>query len=635
ESSREHLRASLTRSLGLDNLPSPSPLKAHTVGLLDRNEYLIEKVIYQTLPGVFVPAHLYLPADLEDPAPGVILYPGHWLEDSKARPDFQAFCINMAKLGFVVLTFDPFGQGERGISWRDHRRTCSLLVGVAQQGFAAYETQCAIEYLLSRPEVDSRRLGMTGASGGGYNTWMTAALDDRIKVAVPVVGTSEFLEQIRVCRPLDWYHANDHCHFVPGLIRYCNNHELVAMVAPKPLLIVAARDDESFPIRGVRLISNYAKDLYRSFGVPERSGFYEDASAGHGYQIRKREAAYGWFLRWLAGRGDGGPYSEPPTETAPYDAPELRCFPVGENRGAGPGMVDYIKECLRLIKPDRDKNRLTEIFGGFPEPPDFDLRLEEDRRVQRLEIPTENHLSVPAYLVRSGDNAGLLVVVSDNGKEAAISDPLVKKVLSLGWAVCGVDPRGVGELRTDEMGWVFAVSLLLGENFVWRQAWDIGRSIDVLTSTRTFGSRPVVVFGKGNQASMAVSCLLAQYSCRSDSPLSGFVLRDAFISYRHFVDRPISMKRSFRLASDLRTAGTRVDIEIPFEYFPFNVLRHFDLPDIFSLPGIEGVVINPRDGDWNLISEERAGRLLGDKIQVISGVPEADSGFDFVTAFGG
>ncbi|HRR57153.1 MAG TPA: hypothetical protein P5057_09300, partial [Acidobacteriota bacterium] len=99
--------------------------------------------------------------------------------------------------------------------------------------------------------------------------------------------------------------------------------------------------------------------------------------------------------------------------------------------------------------------------------------------------------------------------------------------------------------------------------------------------------------------------------------------------------RPISMKRSFHLASDLRTAGTRVDIEIPFEYFPFNVLRHFDLPDIFSLPGIEGVVINPRDGDWNLISEERAGRLLGDKIQVISGVPEADSGFDFVTAFGG
>ena len=76
---------------------------------------------------------------------------------------------------------------------------------------------------------------MTGASGGGYNTWITAALDDRIAAAVPVVGTSDFAEQIRVCRPLDWYQASEHCHFVPGLIRYANNHELLAMAAPKPI----------------------------------------------------------------------------------------------------------------------------------------------------------------------------------------------------------------------------------------------------------------------------------------------------------------------------------------------------------------------------------------------------------------
>jgi dienelactone hydrolase len=87
---------------------------------------------------------------------------------------------------FVVLTFDPFGQGERGISTRDHRRIETLLVGIAQQGVAEYETQCALEYLLSRKEVDPQRIGMTGASGGGYNTWITSALDDRIKVAVPL-----------------------------------------------------------------------------------------------------------------------------------------------------------------------------------------------------------------------------------------------------------------------------------------------------------------------------------------------------------------------------------------------------------------------------------------------------------------
>ena len=233
----------------------------------------------------------------------------------------------MARLGFVVLSFDPFGQGERGVSSRDHRRTEALLVGVAQQGFAEYETRCALEYLLSRPEVDPRRVGITGASGGGYNTWITAALDDRIAAAVPVVGTSEFAEQIRVCRPLDWYHAAEHCHFVPGLIRYANNHELLAMAAPKPVLIIAASQDQSFPVAGVREVADYGRELYASYGAGEKLGLVVDEAEGHGYQRAKREAAYGWFLRWLMRRGDGGPHPEPPTETVPFDSEELRCFP--------------------------------------------------------------------------------------------------------------------------------------------------------------------------------------------------------------------------------------------------------------------------------------------------------------------
>src|SRR4051812_13458432 len=309
---RERLRRELGRSLGVGRLPWPPALRPRVVGTLRRDGYSIEKVVYECLPGAPVPAHLYVPEGLDGPAPAVLFYPGHWWADSKARPDFQAFCINMARLGFVVLSFDPFGQGERGVSSRDHRRTEALLVGVAQQGFAEYETRCALEYLLSRSEVDARRIGITGASGGGYNTWITSALDDRIKVAVPVVGTSEFAEQIRVCRPLDWYHAAEHCHFVPGLIRYANNHELLAMAAPRPVLIVSASRDQSFPEGGVREVAEYGRGLYDSYGAGEKLGLVVDASEGHGYQRRKREAAYGWFLRWLLDRGDGTPHPEPP-----------------------------------------------------------------------------------------------------------------------------------------------------------------------------------------------------------------------------------------------------------------------------------------------------------------------------------
>src|SRR3954454_12994248 len=262
---REPLRRGLGRSLGVGRLPWPPTLRPRVVGTLRRDGYRIEKVIYESLPGSPVPAHLYVPEGLAGPAPAVLFYPGHWWPDSKSRPDFQAFCINMARLGVVVLSFDPFGQGERGVSSRDHRRTEALLVGVAQQGFAAYETRCALEYLLARPEVDPQRVGITGASGGGYNTWITAALDDRIAAAVPVVGTSEFAEQIRDCRPLDWYHAAEHCHFVPGLIRYANNHELLALAAPKPVLIIAAERDQSFPLDGVREVAGYGRRLYESY----------------------------------------------------------------------------------------------------------------------------------------------------------------------------------------------------------------------------------------------------------------------------------------------------------------------------------------------------------------------------------
>src|SRR5579883_2424607 len=227
DQARPRLRRQLLQSLGIPHLPWPPDLRPRLVGTLPRAGYRIEKIVYQTLPDMPVPAHLYVPDGLTKPAPAVLFYPGHWWADSKSRRDFQAFCINMARLGFVVLSFDPFGQGERGVSSRDHRRTEALLVGVAQQGIAEYETRCALEYLFSRKDVDSRRVGITGASGGGYNTWITAALDDRIAAAVPVVGTSEFAEQIHVCRPLDWYHAAEHCHFVPGLIRYANNHELL------------------------------------------------------------------------------------------------------------------------------------------------------------------------------------------------------------------------------------------------------------------------------------------------------------------------------------------------------------------------------------------------------------------------
>jgi dienelactone hydrolase len=486
---RDGLRQQLERSLGMDRFPKPEARGAKPVGSLARPGYRIEKIVYETLPGAIVPAHLYVPAILDRPAPGVLFYPGHWWTDSKSRPDFQAFCINMARLGFVVLSFDPFGQGERGVSSRDHRRTEALLVGVSQQGFAEFETRCALAYLLARKEVDPQRVGITGASGGGYNTWITAALDERIRAAVPVVGTSEFAEQIQVCRPLDWYHAAEHCHFVPNLIRFGNNHELLAMAAPKPILIVAAAHDQSFPLAGVREVHSYGRSLYDSYRSGEKFGLCVDETEGHGYQTKKREAAYGWFLRWLLDRGDGRPYPEPATETTPADAEELRCFQNGQNQPAGPAMIAFVEQLARGLPPASPNLHVEPVIGALPDPPANRAKVGTER-LERLLVPSERDWNVPvSFLWPAGDVRGLLVALDDRGKDRLATDPLIQDLRAQRWAICGVDPRGVGESATDKMGWVFAVSLMLGENFVGRQAWDLSRVMDDLSADAAPASR--------------------------------------------------------------------------------------------------------------------------------------------------
>ncbi|HET6962239.1 MAG TPA: acetylxylan esterase [Terriglobia bacterium] len=574
---RPELRRKLEESLGWRRLPWPPDLQVETGKTLQRPGYRIEKLAWHTLPGVRVPAHLYLPEKTDAPAPAILFYVGHWWPDSKTHPDFQAFCINMARFGFVVLTWDPFGQGERGVSSRDHRRVESLLVGVAQQGIAEYETQCALRFLLSRSEVDPKRIGITGASGGGFNTWITSALDDRIAAAVPVVGTSEFYEQIQVTRALDWYRASEHCHFVPGLIRYANNHELLAMVSPKPVMVIAASQDQSFPISGVRRVVEYGKGLYLASGAPEKIGFFEDTATGHGYQQKKREAAYGWFRKWLMAQGDGGPYAEPPTEVFPFDALELRCFPPDRNEPAGPGIVAAVRKIADRTKRSRDISLLA-----VHRP---DVTLSPEVPVQRLRIPAPGGLQIPAFLIR-GSGRGVLLALDDRGKEFVLKEGRVVTALKDGWSICGVDPRGIGEMATTQAGWLSAVSLLLGSSFVDRQA------LDLLTTAALFESRSIALLARGPNAVLAAARALPHLA-RLDS----YALYEGFQSYRDFLNRPKSLDISYQLRKD-NSDRFAYDREIPFFYVPWKGLLGPDIPDLMKAAKAHGTWEHVMNGDW-------------------------------------
>jgi dienelactone hydrolase len=613
--SRPGLRKRLENSLGLGKMPWPPRLNGHVTGTVAGPGYRIEKIVYEALPGEAVAAHLYLPERLNGPAPAILFYNGHWWAESKTLPDFQAFCITMARRGFAVFSFDPFGQGERGVSTRDHRRTTSLLAGVAQQGFAEYETRCALEYLLSRKEVDRSRIGMTGASGGGYNTWITSALDDRIKVAVPVVGTSEFYEQIHYARSVDWYHANEHCHFVPGLVNFANNHELLAMAAPRPILIINSTTDPGFPIGDVY---DYGRKLYQAYGKDNQIAFFHDATAGHGYQRKKREAAYGWFLKWLMDRGDGSPVSEDSITIPAWDAPELKSFDDGIKRPSGPAMEAFVrsiaspKTARRGVKPSAFFGSTVPVVAS----PQIQAQL-----AQRLEVPLGHGVMLPAWLLRPSGEKGLLIAVDDRGKEELAADPLVVEALRHGWAVCGVDVRGIGELATAQHGWLFSVGLLVNDNFIWRQAGDLLAVAKAMHQSTSFAGKPVALYARGDNAALA-----ATYAIGEAGFFDWYALRNGFLSYRQFLDRPASLQASFRLFDQDRRDERRsgYDREIPFSYLPFGVLDSFDLPQLLESSRASGFILEPLDGDWRIMETREARKLLPVRVKLVSGISEIE-----------
>ncbi|MFT5327455.1 MAG: hypothetical protein ACI8P0_005346, partial [Planctomycetaceae bacterium] len=173
-----------------------APLNPKLLGTLQRDGYRVEKVIFQTLPDVWITANAYVP-DRPGKQPAVLCVHGHW-KGAKQDPHVQARCIGLARLGFFVLAVDAFGAGERGIGkalgeYHGEMVAATLYpIGKPLSGIQVYENQRAVDYMLTRPEVDGDRLGITGASGGGNQSMYAGAFDERFKAVVPVCSVGNY-----------------------------------------------------------------------------------------------------------------------------------------------------------------------------------------------------------------------------------------------------------------------------------------------------------------------------------------------------------------------------------------------------------------------------------------------------------
>ena len=324
QAQRTQLRTDLEKAWG--GFPTEhAELEPRVLETLPRDGYRVEKIVFQTLPDVWMTANAYVPEGAGK-RPAVLCVHGHW-KGAKQDPHVQARCIGLAKLGFFVLAVDAMGAGERAIGkalGEYHGEMVGAMlwpVGRPLSGLQVYENRRAVDYLLTRSEVDGDRLGITGASGGGNQTMYAGAFDERFKAVVPVcsVGTYQAYLGAACCM----------CEVVPGALRFTEEWGVLSLTAPRALMVVSATKDAfQFSVGEAAKSLAFVKPVYQLYGKPSfvRHAVFESP---HDYNREMREAMYGWMTRHLKGEGDGSPIAEPEMQT---EEPEmLRCFP-GESR---------------------------------------------------------------------------------------------------------------------------------------------------------------------------------------------------------------------------------------------------------------------------------------------------------------
>jgi dienelactone hydrolase len=467
---QEALRTKFIEALG--GFPEKTPLNARVTAKESRDGYRIEKVIYESRPDHHVTAILYLPEG-SGPFPAVLFPCGHYTQ-AKAAEEYQRACILLAKNGIAALCFDPISQGERfqlltaegkpaagvGTFEHTHADVGALLVGRCTASYHVWDGIRSIDYLVSRPEIDAKRLGCLGNSGGGTQTAYLMALDERLFCAVPNCYITSLERLFATIGPQDGEQN------IPGQVAFGMEHaDYLLLRAPRPTQINCTTRD-FFDIQGAWTTFREAKGIYAILGHAERADLFE-WDAPHSISKPSREAATGWFRRWLAG------VDEVPVEGAFTVATEadLRCTASGQvmTEFKGKTVFDFTAEREKELAPQRGKRakdallkevrRLIGLADSVPAAKGGSGSAGQG--FSKISFETEPGIKVPALALPAKDakNSPLVLHVDGEGKARATGREGV--ALSL-------DVRGMGETMPDgkRVGWEGAFGLDWKESFL-------------------------------------------------------------------------------------------------------------------------------------------------------------------------
>ncbi|MCE9533185.1 MAG: acetylxylan esterase [Planctomycetes bacterium] len=607
--------------------PERTPLNARVTGTLKGDGYRVEKVMYESRPNHHVTALLYLPEG-KQVYPAVLVPCGH-SHDGKAGESYQRVCILLAKNGMAALCYDPIGQGERYQCFGPNGRplvsdykgqpgrarylgeipgqpVCdcveehtliglsSILLGTNTANYRIWDGMRSIDYLVSRPEIDAKRIGCTGNSGGGTLTAYLMALDDRIACAAPVCYLTSFRRLLQTSGPQD-AEQNIFGQLALGL----DEADFIHMRAPKPTALMAGTRDATFDITGTWDVFREAKRFYARLDHPERIELVE-SDAPHGFTVQLRVGAVRWMRRWLLGKDDA--ITEPELEVRrPAD---LWCTPKGQVMflSGERSVFDMHQEREKALAKQRATYwketprpqalaRIREIAGIRPleKLPAASHRLIERIKrdgyvIDKLALKVEADYELPALaFVPAQPNGDAYLYLHGDGKQVdAGPDGPIMKLVRQGHLVLAVDLRGLGEnQRRHPRDWgralfgpntqEFFVAYLLGRSLVGIWTEDTLICSRFLAGYRTKETRKVHLIGV---ESAGIPSLHA--ATLEPNQFASLTLRRTLVSWASIVETPM--------------AGNQLPVAV------HGALLTYDLPDLVrEIEGNRIMVEEPRN----------------------------------------
>lgn len=516
---RPAFQAEFLHMLGLDPLPERTPLHATVTGTVQGEGFVVENLHYQSVPGLYVTANLYRPADVAADAklPAVLYVCGHSpMGRDGNKTVYQPHGIWFARHGYVCLVVDTLQMGEipgihhgtyREGRWWWHSR------GYTSAGVECWNGVRGIDYLLSRPDVDPDRLAVTGISGGGAATFWVAGADDRVAVAVPVSGMADLSSYVgnRV--------INGHCDcmFLYNAFEWPWTR-IAALIAPRPMLFVNSDADAIFPMDANERVIARLERLYSQFGAGDQVDAVVSVG-GHAYREDIRRAAYRFLNAHL--KGDASPVLDSEADVTPeagvdrtFTIPteQLRVFATDDELpgDALNGEIDrHFVPMARVDLPgegefdgwrDRLLDELRRVtFGHVPEriPP---ARVVGEDGEDVIRIETEPGIVLPLSRIQAPASGApprrvLLVIADANDPAAEGIDEIVRE----GDAAYMLPPRGVGPTRwteSDPPNYVARAHVLLGRTIDSGRTWDAAATARYLDQSHG-GNVPVAVVGRG------------------------------------------------------------------------------------------------------------------------------------------